>query len=276
MDTRSAWLEVEAKPSAKELALGLGLALAPSPAAPADAPKQQHEEHQVCNQNDPSWTCPSPRIKKKEAGDEEALATELRGIVFDTAYEANVDLAIQDLGVHEALIGLYWYCVDHHEGQTSDEYRILSALSQIFSPGPMQTGPDDEYARMAYDLYAGSQHDPGAEHQEPEDKHEDVGPNEDPHEASMWSSAGSTFVEELSMAAYGLPVEQITWEQLHALQQALKDSISPSTHEEGAAGGTDYDDHVVDSPGTDNPSGAGSGSGSNTRDPQNGDPTRSW
>ena len=36
--------------------------------------------------------------------------------------------------------GLYWYCADHHSGQASEEYRILSRLSEIYKPSPIESG----------------------------------------------------------------------------------------------------------------------------------------
>jgi hypothetical protein len=45
---------------------------------------------------------------------------------------------------------LYWWCADHHSGQWSEEYSILS--SSPFRPGPLSNGPEpDSYAAMIYD-----------------------------------------------------------------------------------------------------------------------------
>jgi hypothetical protein len=33
------------------------------------------------------------------------------------------------------IVGAYWFCTDYHGGMNSLEYRALSALSGIFSPG---------------------------------------------------------------------------------------------------------------------------------------------
>lgn len=39
----------------------------------------------------------------------------------------------------ETACGAYWYCADHHSGQSSREYRVLSKLSRIYTPGPMES-----------------------------------------------------------------------------------------------------------------------------------------
>jgi hypothetical protein len=33
------------------------------------------------------------------------------------------------------LVGAYWYCVDYHGGQWSDEYRLQCAIGEFYSPG---------------------------------------------------------------------------------------------------------------------------------------------
>ena len=47
-----------------------------------------------------------------------------------------------DANWDDILIGAYWYCADNHAGQWSDEYRLLSIISGIYSPGPLCNGPE--------------------------------------------------------------------------------------------------------------------------------------
>jgi hypothetical protein len=49
--------------------------------------------------------------------------------------------------------GLYWYCVDFHGGQGSDEYRILSILG--YNPSPSERGPTTEDGQRTYDALRG-------------------------------------------------------------------------------------------------------------------------
>lgn len=45
--------------------------------------------------------------------------------------------------------GLYWYCVDNHGGQGSDEYHIQCSL--CYKPGLRELGPDCEVSRHVYE-----------------------------------------------------------------------------------------------------------------------------
>jgi hypothetical protein len=49
------------------------------------------------------------------------------------------------------IVGAYWFCADYHGGQRSVEYRTLSTLSRIFTPGSGETGPRPESS--AQDTY---------------------------------------------------------------------------------------------------------------------------
>lgn len=44
----------------------------------------------------------------------------------------------------DAACALHWYCADHHDGQGSDLYRILSTLP--YTPGPLERGPEGSFA----------------------------------------------------------------------------------------------------------------------------------
>jgi hypothetical protein len=45
---------------------------------------------------------------------------------------------------------VYWWCADHHSGQWSPEYAILSQSE--FRPSPLSNGPaPDSAAKMLYD-----------------------------------------------------------------------------------------------------------------------------
>lgn len=52
----------------------------------------------------------------------------------------------EEFEIEEAL---YWWCNDHHSGQWSEEYGLLS--TSMFRPGRLANGPDDEIAKMLYD-----------------------------------------------------------------------------------------------------------------------------
>lgn len=45
--------------------------------------------------------------------------------------------------------GLYWYCVDNHRGQGSEDYRILISLR--YNPGCLERGPDCEISQHIYE-----------------------------------------------------------------------------------------------------------------------------
>lgn len=62
----------------------------------------------------------------------------------------------------EATVGLYWWCVDHHKGQWSEEYAWQCALQH--QPGANERGP--ELGSMAALAYAWLCEDKGCEHEE--------------------------------------------------------------------------------------------------------------
>ena len=41
----------------------------------------------------------------------------------------------------DIIVGAYWYCVDYHSGQWSDEYRVQCKLGKLYFPGPLRNGP---------------------------------------------------------------------------------------------------------------------------------------
>lgn len=50
----------------------------------------------------------------------------------------------------DAAQGLHWFCAENHEGMTSEEYRVLSALQ--YRPSSLERGPaEDSPARDVYD-----------------------------------------------------------------------------------------------------------------------------
>lgn len=50
----------------------------------------------------------------------------------------------------DMVCGVYWWCADNHSGQTSEEYAMLSLLSTIYKPGPLERGPNTDLAREVY------------------------------------------------------------------------------------------------------------------------------
>lgn len=56
------------------------------------------------------------------------------------------------LSWEDVVSGSYWFFADYHSGQTSDEYRIQCKASEIYHPGPMECGPEeDSAAEMFYE-----------------------------------------------------------------------------------------------------------------------------
>ena len=49
--------------------------------------------------------------------------------------------------------GAYWFTLYNYDGQWSDEYRINCQCGQLFSPGPIATGPEED--SMAEYVYKG-------------------------------------------------------------------------------------------------------------------------
>ena len=55
--------------------------------------------------------------------------------------------------VDDIVIGAYWYCVDYHSGQWSDEYRVQCKLGKLYSPESSSNDLktfSDEKARPLY------------------------------------------------------------------------------------------------------------------------------
>lgn len=44
---------------------------------------------------------------------------------------------------------LYWWCADHHEGQWSESYSVLS--TSPFRPGPLSNGPESADSILIYE-----------------------------------------------------------------------------------------------------------------------------
>ena len=68
----------------------------------------------------------------------EALADWLNGGGFEPAE------TMRDAEWSDIIAGTYWFCVHHHSGQASDEYRLQCILSHVYSPGPIAKGPEPE------------------------------------------------------------------------------------------------------------------------------------
>lgn len=45
---------------------------------------------------------------------------------------------------------LYWYANDYHSGQWSNLYSVLSQISEIYHPGPMENGCDTNSVASDY------------------------------------------------------------------------------------------------------------------------------
>jgi hypothetical protein len=56
-----------------------------------------------------------------------------------------------DGGDFEAAQALYWYCVDYHEGQGSELYRIQSQLH--YTPARSERGVDDTESTFAAEVF---------------------------------------------------------------------------------------------------------------------------
>jgi hypothetical protein len=50
----------------------------------------------------------------------------------------------------QILIAGWWYCNDHHHGQSSTLYRLQSAIP--YKPGPLERAPDGEELQCYFDL----------------------------------------------------------------------------------------------------------------------------
>ncbi len=52
----------------------------------------------------------------------------------------------------DVIPGAYWFYCHHHDGQWSDEYRLVCQLGRLFKPGPCSYGPEpDSGEKMVYD-----------------------------------------------------------------------------------------------------------------------------
>ena len=93
-----------------------------------------------------------------------------RAAMFDGDYETATRLIIllavqldetpvwwigehDEFDIASLVVGAYWHYTEWHGGQRSLEYRALSALGQIFSPG-MTTGPEEGGELYAYEMLA--------------------------------------------------------------------------------------------------------------------------
>lgn len=83
-----------------------------------------------------------------------ALET-LVGLVSAGVDESDWYLKSSDWSLSDLIVGAYWFLSAHHTGQGSDEYRLLSKISQIYDPGPLTRGPaEDSCEQLAYDALA--------------------------------------------------------------------------------------------------------------------------
>lgn len=58
----------------------------------------------------------------------------------------------KDFSKEALIVGTYWWAADNHKGQTSDGYKALSILGDIYSPGRIENGPQpDSEESMVYD-----------------------------------------------------------------------------------------------------------------------------
>lgn len=59
----------------------------------------------------------------------------------------------EECALGDLIVGAYWAMTDWHAGQSSPEYAALCALGQIYSPGPMTSGPESDSGEViAYEL----------------------------------------------------------------------------------------------------------------------------
>lgn len=74
----------------------------------------------------------------------------------DTIYTTDTDEDVWYLGEFDydldgILVGTYWYASDYHGGQNSLEYKALSVVGTIFSPGMTSGVEEDSSAEMWYE-----------------------------------------------------------------------------------------------------------------------------
>lgn len=75
-------------------------------------------------------------------------------------HTVETDEGTWELGEHlfplsDLIVGAYWFCSDYHSGQRSIEYQTLSALSEIYTPGCCESGPEtDSSSSDAYNALA--------------------------------------------------------------------------------------------------------------------------
>lgn len=69
----------------------------------------------------------------------EELATE----IINTDTDEDVWYIENDITLDSLIVGSYWFLADYHGGQDSLEYRVLSALGNIYKPG-MSDGPEPD------------------------------------------------------------------------------------------------------------------------------------
>lgn len=51
----------------------------------------------------------------------------------------------------EILIGAWWFCVNYHSGQSSDEYRLQCVIGRLYTPGRCQNSVEEGNPKLVYD-----------------------------------------------------------------------------------------------------------------------------
>ena len=74
----------------------------------------------------------------------EALAEWIDGEGFHPTIETEVSW-------HDVIIGAYWYCNHYHNGQASEEYRLLCVTGKVYSPGMATQVEQGSAEEMVYD-----------------------------------------------------------------------------------------------------------------------------
>ena len=76
----------------------------------------------------------------------------LADLIHDYEYDTECIWYIGESGsctLDSLIIGAYWFFVDYHGGQNSDEYRTQCVIGQVFSPG-MSSLEDDSCEKDVY------------------------------------------------------------------------------------------------------------------------------
>lgn len=62
------------------------------------------------------------------------------------------DWFLRNFDYESIAVGLYWWCTDNHSGQSSDGYKALSILSELYRPGRSESGVEPgTQEEMVYD-----------------------------------------------------------------------------------------------------------------------------